>query len=62
MLSPCRCEVAVFISVLMSTEVNKGTSLNEVRVAVVHICKSIIKGVWVGGEVCVEVGVWCKKV
>ena len=35
----------------MSTEVNKGTLLSEVRVATVRMCKSNVKGVWVEEEV-----------
>ena len=42
---------AVFISGTTTTEVNKGTSLGEVRVATVRICKSNVNGVWVKGEV-----------
>ena len=43
---------AVFIIGSTPTEVNKGTLLNEVRVATIRTCMSSVKGVWVeGGEV-----------
>ena len=36
---------------LVKVPVNKGTLLSEVSVATVRKCKSIVKGVWVEGEV-----------
>ena len=41
----------IIISDTMSTEVNKGMLLGEVKLATVHRCKSNVKGVWVEGEV-----------
>ena len=41
---------AFSISGTTSTEVNNGTSLSEVRVATVSMCKSNVKGVLVEGE------------